>query len=67
MDPELPSSEWVPFSVTYVDVDERVFISVFDQDLRPFDVTSRDMSGAWGVGGFKGTSLIWRRLSIAPY
>lgn len=60
-----PILEWVAFRVWYED--ERVFIEVHGQALRPFDVTGRDMSGAWGVGAYKGTSLIWRNLGIAPY
>ena len=61
----IPSIEWVSFRVWYED--ERVFIEVHGQALRPFDVTGRDMSGAWGVGAYKGTNLIWRKLGIAPY
>jgi len=65
LDEPIPSAEWVSFRVWFVD--ERVFIQVHEQDLRPFDVTGRDMSGAWGGGAYKGTSLIWRNLTIEPY
>jgi hypothetical protein len=58
LDPPLSARNWIAFEIHVVD--ERVFVTVGDTDLAPFDTVGRPMDGLWGLGTLAGSIGLWR-------
>ncbi|GEM_PF-2129558 len=54
--------EWTSFELRVLEEDAHVKIG--NEELSPFSVLGRDMSGPWAVGTFKGSTTLWRNLTI---
>lgn len=54
--------EFCPFQILVTPED--AFVTVRGIELSPFSVLGRDMGGAFGLGTFKGSTTVWRNLTI---